>query len=549
MKRERLFRILGLIDDGLIEEASSVFTSDPPRKQRFWMPALAAAACVALICAVTVPTLFQGGGSKSEAPAAEAAPKAEEPAAPGGNSGSGINKHKSETESDVVTDNEPLSVEGTQFMSYAGPVFPLTLSENTEGLTAERTTVWDFTAGTYQDDSPRQWGAEVSDSYLLMNHTDGEILAMVCYPYAGSLADVDTQLPAMTVNGVHQAADFAAGAYAGGFRDAGLNDGSTWNLDQPHSWTDYKALLEDGSYLAGAMEETNALAIPVTVYTFTDYTAPAAYDAATQAIEFTADPEKTTVLTYGFNGKDWNEETGWQRHSFFVPNGNRRSFSPRMLIVVGEDIGAYNLCGYEDGGCDPREKLPGVNCTVTRCETTLDAVIAELCAAYAAESSWHLGLDGESVFEILTPQLYQEKVTELLLQHGIFAGNNTKDRYAEGRLDDIFAETLTQSRVLYLTAEVAIPAGETVDITFNLCKEPSFDFGCSGSEHVGLQGYDYVTTLGSNLSFTSLTAKLVNTDGIEITGGNFGFDPAAGITEVELDPQQEHYYLEIREIR
>ena len=132
MKRERLFRILGLIDDGLIEEASSVFTSAPPRKQRFWMPALAAAACVALICAVTVPTLFQGGGSKSEAPAAEAAPKAEEPAAPGGSSGSGINKHKSETESDVVTDNEPLSVEGTQFMSYAGPVFPLTLAEETQ---------------------------------------------------------------------------------------------------------------------------------------------------------------------------------------------------------------------------------------------------------------------------------------------------------------------------------------------------------------------------------------------------------------------------------
>ena len=46
MKRERLFRILGLIDDGLIEEASSVFTSAPPRKQRFWMPALAAAACL-----------------------------------------------------------------------------------------------------------------------------------------------------------------------------------------------------------------------------------------------------------------------------------------------------------------------------------------------------------------------------------------------------------------------------------------------------------------------------------------------------------------------
>lgn len=545
MKRERLFRILGLIDDGLIEEAASVFTSAPPRKQRHWPHALAAAACVALICAVTIPTLLQGGG-KSAAPAAEAAPKAEEPAAPGISGGSGIDKHKSETESGVVNDNEPLSVEGVQFMSYAGPVFPLTLAEGEDTLTAERTTVWDFTPQTGHDGEHRQWGASVTDSYVLMNSTDGEILAMVCYPYAGSLAELDTQLPAMTVNGTNIAAHLAAGAYAGGFSDAGMPDGSTWNLDQPHSWTDYQALLSDGSYLDNTLGEYPEITEPVTVYSFVDCEAPAAYDAATQAIEFTADPEKTTVLTYGFNGKDWNEETGWQRHSFFVPNGNQRGISPRMLIVLGEDIDSYTLQGYEDGGCDPREILPGVSCTVTRRETTLDAVIEELCAAYAAESEWQLGLDAESVFELLSPQLYQEKVTELLLQHGVFAGESMKDRYSEGRLDDIFSETLTQSRVLYLTAAVTIPAGETVNITFNLYKEPSFDFGCSGSEHTGLQGYDYVTTLGSNLVFTTQTVSLTNTENIDLAGQNFGFDPENGITEVILEPSQEHYYLEMR---
>ncbi|MEF2795407.1 MAG: hypothetical protein U0N62_08015, partial [Hydrogeniiclostridium sp.] len=34
--------------------------------------------------------------------------------------------------------------EGAVFQSYAGPVLPLTLSEETETVTAERTVTWDF---------------------------------------------------------------------------------------------------------------------------------------------------------------------------------------------------------------------------------------------------------------------------------------------------------------------------------------------------------------------------------------------------------------------
>ena len=55
-----------------------------------------------------------------------------------------------------------------------------------------------------------------------------------------------------------------------------------------------------------------------------------------------------------------------------------------------------------------------------------------------------------------------------------------------------------------------------------------------------------MTRLGSNLDFTVQKAALTNTDNIEITKQNFGFDLETGITEVLLDPNQAHYYLEIR---
>ena len=71
---------------------------------------------------------------------------------------------------------------------------------------------------------------------------------------------------------------------------------------------------------------------------------------------------------------------------------------------------------------------------------------------------------------------------------------------------------------------------------------------CSGSENVGLQGYDLVTRLGSTLDFTAQTAALVHTEAIELVRDNFGFDLASGVTEAKLDPEAEHYYLEIRPI-
>ena len=79
-----------------------------------------------------------------------------------------------------------------------------------------------------------------------------------------------------------------------------------------------------------------------------------------------------------------------------------------------------------------------------------------------------------------------------------------------------------------------------------LWKEPSFDFACSGSENEGFQGYDLLTGLGSTLKFTGQSAALLNAENLEIAGQNFGFNLENGITTVNLAPETEHYYMELR---
>ena len=399
--------------------------------------------------------------------------------------------------------------------------------------------------GSYEDGSPRQWGAQVTDSYTLTNPADGSVTVNALYPVSTSWLDFPELNAAVTVDSGGTGFSVLSGGYAGGFQDAGEPDGSTWNLAPPDEWADYQALLADGEYLSRAMEETAAPEVPVTVYQFTDFAAPhEEYNAATQAVTFTTDPEATTVLSYGFNGMSRDADRGWCQYSYFGPDGVRRETETKILIVLGDDIGDYVLQGYADGGCD--QEIDGVSCTVTRRETTLADVLDLLCRAYQAEfEQFSLGRGQESPFRYLSQAQYQGLVWQLLEQYGLFSGT-PKDRYSDGRLDEILMEALSQERVLYLSFPVTVPAGGSVTVAAAFWKAPSYDYGCSGSENVGLQGYDLVTALGSTLEFTGQTAALVNTDTIEIVRQNLGFDLENGVTQVSLDLAEPHYYLEIR---
>ncbi len=424
------------------------------------------------------------------------------------------------------------------FMSYAGPVFPLTLAEADDKISASRNIAYDFSLA--DEDSLRVWGAQVRDSYVLSNHLEQERAISILYPFAGSFNELAEQMPIITVDGEIVSPTLHPGGYSGGFTGVyGANDpdGSS-NIRQLDSWEGYKALLESGSYQAGAFAAYPVLDQQVTVYSFTDFEAPLdEFDAATQAITFTINPEKTTILTYGFNGGNYGED-GWRRLSYFVPNETRRESNEKYLVVIGDDIGEYTLQGYKNGATEKGNELDDVSVTITRTKRVMSEVLDSIIKNFL---SMYGGDQGLAVSE----ELFLGAVSEFMLKYGALS-DAVRDRYKFGMLEDMIIETKNLDRVFYLEFPVTIPAGGDASIIASLHKQPSYDFHGAGSDNVGIQGYDMVSRLGSNLDFETVAAEVTSIENIEIVRQNFGFDLSSGITEVNLDPAIEHYYLEIR---
>ena len=555
MKAERLFRILGLVDESLIEEAVSASSPAAVQRRRHpWRRLLAAAACLAVICggAYLAGTLRMGGRA-----------------------GAGGSGHS----------------EASTFMSYAGPVFPLTTAEETSSITAERNITLDFAPWipawlsneemladrTWQTEAERQealaqydelypeggrWRSSddilVTDAYTLANPSQEDQTVTLLYPFATSLNDLGRLTPTLTLDGSELETALHVGAYSGGFE--GVWDGTivgdpegSVNLDYADSWEDYKNLLSDGTYLANALGVgPDVSGIPVTVYKFTDPYGPLKDEEAgvpnpSLQVGFDLDYSRTAVLTWGFDSGNFDRENGTMIQGFSIPQPGELGYGEDVycLLVLGEDIQNMTTGGYVTGGADPdTEPLEGCGVTVERYESDLDTMLREILAPVWQELRQNTYEQDGAELDVDFETWYRA-VLEYLLAYGILSPSGA-ERYGAGWLEDIVSDVDTIDRVCWLEAEITIPAGDSVTLSASMTKEASYDFYCAHTENQGVKGYDLVTALGSTLDFTGQTASLVNTENIEIVRQNFGFDLEAGITEVALDPAEPHYYLEIR---
>lgn len=555
MKAERLFRILGLVDESLIEEAVSASSPAAVQRRRHpWRRLLAAAACLAVICggAYLAGTLRMGGRA-----------------------GAGGSGHS----------------EASTFMSYAGPVFPLTTAEETSSITAERNITLDFAPWipawlsneemladrTWLTEAERQealaqydelypeggrWRSSddilVTDAYTLANPSQEDQTVTLLYPFATSLNDLGRLTPTLTLDGSELETALHVGAYSGGFE--GVWDGTivgdpegSVNLDYADSWEDYKNLLSDGTYLANALGAgPDVSGIPVTVYKFTDPYGPPKDEEAgvpnpSLQVGFDLDYSRTAVLTWGFDSGNFDRENGTMIQGFSIPQPGELGYGEDVycLLVLGEDIQNMTTGGYVTGGADPdTEPLEGCGVTVERYESDLDTMLREILAPVWQELRQNTYEQDGAELDVDLETWYRA-VLEYLLAYGALSPSGA-ERYGAGRLEDIVSDVDTIDRVCWLEAEITIPAGDSVTLSASMTKEASYDFYCAHTENQGVKGYDLVTALGSTLDFTGQTASLVNTENIEIVRQNFGFDLEAGITEVALDPAEPHYYLEIR---
>ena len=554
MRAERLFRILGLVDESLIEEAVSASSPAAVQRRHPWGRLLAAAACLAVICggAYLAGTLRMGGRA-----------------------GAGGSGHS----------------EASTFMSYTGPVFPLTTAEETSSITAERNITLDFAPWipawlsneemladrTWLTEAERQealaqydelypeggrWRSSddilVTDAYTLANPSQEDQTVTLLYPFATSLNDLGRLTPTLTLDGSELETALHVGAYSGGFE--GVWDGTiggdpegSVNLDYADSWENYKNLLSDGTYLANALGAgPDVSGIPVTVYKFTDPYGPLKDEEAgvpnpSLQVGFDLDYSRTAVLTWGFDSGNFDRENGTMIQGFSIPQPGELGYGEDVycLLVLGEDIQNMTTGGYVTGGADPdTEPLEGCGVTVERYESDLDTMLREILAPVWQELRQNTYEQDGAELDVDFETWYRA-VLEYLLAYGILSPSGA-ERYGAGWLEDIVSDVDTIDRVCWLEAEITIPAGDSVTLSASMTKEASYDFYCAHTENQGVKGYDLVTALGSTLDFTGQTASLVNTENIEIVRQNFGFDLEAGITEVALDPAEPHYYLEIR---
>ena len=478
--------------------------------------------------------------------------------------------------------------DGSTFMSYAGPVFPLTLREENTSISADRSITMDFepwvpvwisneeeaasrtdlTEAEKQDvlDTYNEWYPEggryqtsdniiVTDTYTLSNDSTEDQTVSILYPFASSLKDLSMNRPTISVNDEIIDTKLHAGSYAGTFQGAWENWAETHenpgslNLQYIESWTGYQTLLSDGSYLRRALGEYPDLSdIPVIVYTFTDPWGPEEDDDAgipnpSMRIMFELDYEKTKVLSYGFHSASNDRENGIMGRGFSIrEEGERWYDNPYFLIIIGDDVQNMTYQGYVTGGWDNDAKVEA-GVTITRTGSNLETALREAASFYYGEMTDvenYVGTDPEYGFE-----MYYGLLKEQLVAYGVLSENGAA-RYDSGWIEDL--DVVGVDRVFWLEAEITIPAGESVTVVATFEKEPSFDFHCANTENKGINGYDMVTTLGSNLRFTQQTACLEDRGQIEIVRQNFGFDLENGVKDVILDLNQAHYWMEIRKL-
>lgn len=543
-KSERLFQAMNDIDSEKIDEAVQHFSA---KRKLPWLKLTGLAAVLAVAVGIVSGHLPLIGGNSSQSGA--------------GADGSGG---------------------ASTFLSYAGPVFPLTLKEENASVSAVRDLILDFNpwvpvwvsneeeAASRSDltqeerqevlDDYNEWYPEggysesstdilVNDSYVLTNNSDADQTVNVLYPFVSSLGGLAEKTPSLTQNEQEIETTVHAGGYSGGFQGSLGPDGPSeeqLNLDPPSSWEGYQTLLSDGAYLQRALGSYPDLTgIPVTVYKFTNAWGPKESDDIPNPsirVMFRLDNRETRVLSYGFHSMSWDEEGGQMGQGFSIREAGEYGYgTPYYLIVLGDDIQNMEIQGFATGGWDSKEQVEaGVD--VEQFETDLNSILRTVTGMMFQSYEQDRAVDDLRMVGV-DYEMYYGLFCEYLTTYGVLS-DRPSARYDTGWLEDLDFDSV--DRVFYLEAEVTVPARGSVTLAAEMTKEASFDFHCANTENQGVYGYDLLTRLGSNLNCIAQTATLEDWGQIEIVRQNFGFDLEGGIKTVRLDADEEHFYLEVR---
>jgi hypothetical protein len=304
------------------------------------------------------------------------------------------------------------------------------------------------------------------------------------------------------------------------------------DVERISSFEDYRPSLSSDAYRENAYIYPLNYSHEVTVYEINDYVIIGEGRNPTLRVSFNIDYTKTALITKGMNGKTHSSETGYCSRSFSVPTEGEYGYGESFyIIVIGEDIGSYELQGFEDGGCDKGEEIE-IKANVNRYKAELTQILTEIS-----------GIEEHS--DGIMGMITNEQKSALLCRYLNSYVKKSEDGTVSVRHDSvemILSEILHKERILYLDFEIELQAGEMTVLEASFFKRAHEDFVGNGPYR---NGYDLSAFLGSNLDFQEVTATLKGIENIEILYQNFGFDVDKGILSVTLDRNVGYYRIDV----
>lgn len=407
-----------------------------------------------------------------------------------------------------------------EFNTYRGPVLPMTCLNGSEGIYVQRNVDFDF--GAYRDyahiSTLGKGAARITDSYILSNTSGEKKTLELVYGFQGQFIDHPEEFPTITVNGAEIQPELYPSVDT---------EQLVWSA---HNFTSYSHALTGNDFLRAALEESEEMDIPVTVYHFTELT----YEGSEIAgfpmltLRFSLD-ENTSVWTMVAH-EHGTEEDGRIRMMFRVDGGEAWVFTFGGKLIDPE----YG--GNRDYNISDTSAIDGVTFKLEVYESSLSDALWELAREY---DFW--SIEGQDTYPnpgYMTPELLVDGAVKRIRALGYLEPSD-KIRMIES----LFYQVITEPRMMYMVFPVELEPGQSVTVDASYFQEPSLDI--SGPKNYR-EGYELATRLGSDLHFTNLTSSLSNTALVELGRQNFGFDLENGVTKVTLDLNVDCYYLEIK---
>ena len=412
---------------------------------------------------------------------------------------------------------------------YQGPVIPLSITSETEGITIKRMIECDYSKYEYSEKVGRNAKrmVEIQDGYTLKNTTDEDIELELVYGYVADYGRRATTMPSLTMNDEYIDTNTIVGRSTAPYG---------YVLDNMEGFTQ---LLNYSNYQEKSLEateSTSSLSQTVKVYTLEDLGYNGADKEAVPGGEvfFTYNPESTRIYTCGMH--TYTEKKGVSSLKFMVPVAGTLDYHKNVYIVVeGEDIKIQGIKKYRHQMSNEETDIFEVNCVETN--TTLNEILKQIVKEY--KNFYSPTINNRTVYDNISEE--QMANAGALYLTDALKGGVEKESILQ--LENYLFTNGGEYRVFYETTTVTIPANESVELVYSYNKYT----GIKEIEKEHFDGLEILTTAGSELDFQSQHLRVKGLEELNVSGHTTGDELEYGDYEVELDGDSYEIYLEVPE--